>query len=89
MPSNQLQEPWAPKLPRRRLVNAIGPRDLYDPQAFGAFAALASVPISAVFMSRTGVMFREIGAQPPSMFAVRDAMIFALGIAVTRTLMAG
>jgi hypothetical protein len=56
---------------------------------FGAFAALASVPISAVFMSRTGVMFREIGAQPPSMFAVRNAMIFALGIAVTRTLMAG
>jgi hypothetical protein len=54
---------------------------------FAALAALASVPLSAVFLARTGVMFREIGTQPPSMFATRDAMIFAIGISLTRVAM--
>ena len=51
---------------------------------FAALAALVSVPLTAMFLSKTGVMFREIGAQAPSMFAVRDATIFALGISLTR-----
>lgn len=51
---------------------------------FAALAAVASVPLAAGFLSRTGMMFREIGAQPPSMFAVRDATIFALGISLMR-----
>ena len=54
---------------------------------FAAGAAIASVPIASLFLSRTGLMFREIGAEPPSMFAVRDSMIFALGISLTRLAM--
>lgn len=54
---------------------------------FAALAAVASVPIASLFLSRTGLMFREIGAQPPSMFAIRDSMIFALGISLTRVAM--
>ena len=54
---------------------------------FAAFAAVASVPLTSVFLSRTGLMFREIGAQPPSMFAIRDSMIFALGVSLTRLAM--
>jgi hypothetical protein len=49
-----------------------------------AFAALASPLLAGAFMRHTGVMFRELGQQPPSMFAVRDATIFALGISLMR-----
>ena len=51
---------------------------------FAALAAVASVPLTAGFLSRTRMVFREIGAQPPSMFAVRDATIFALGVSLMR-----
>ena len=54
---------------------------------YAALAALVSVPLTAVFLSKTGVMFREIGARPPSMFGVRDSAIFAFGIALTRVAM--
>jgi hypothetical protein len=54
---------------------------------FAALIALASAPLSAVLLSKTRTVFHEIGAQPPSMLAVRDAMIFALGIALTRAAM--
>jgi hypothetical protein len=49
-----------------------------------AFAALASPLLAGGFMRHTGIMFRELGQQPPSMFAVRDAAIFALGISLMR-----
>ena len=54
---------------------------------FAAGVALASAPITAAFLSRTALMFRDIGTQPPSMFAMRDAMIFALGVSLTRLAM--
>ena len=49
-----------------------------------AFAALASPLFTGAFMRHTGIMFRELGQQPPSMFAVRDAAIFGLGISLMR-----
>ena len=49
-----------------------------------AFAALASPLFTGAFMRHTGIMFRELGQSPPSMFAVRDATIFALGISLMR-----
>ena len=52
-----------------------------------AFAALASPLLSGAFMQHAGVAFRDLGKQPPSMFAVRDATIFALGMSLMRTAM--
>jgi hypothetical protein len=52
-------------------------------------AALASPLITGGFMYKTGLLFRELGKQPPSMFAVRDATIFAVGISMMRILAAG
>jgi hypothetical protein len=49
-----------------------------------AFIALASPLVTGAFMRHTGSMFRELGQHPPSMFAVRDATIFALGISLMR-----
>lgn len=49
-----------------------------------AFAALASPLLAGAFMRHTGTTFRDLGKQPPSMFAVRDAAIFALGISLMR-----
>lgn len=49
-----------------------------------ALVAMASPLITGVFMSKTGVLFRELGKQPPSMFAVRDATIFAIGLSLMR-----
>jgi hypothetical protein len=51
---------------------------------FAALAALVSAPLTAIFLSKTRMVLHEIGSRPPSMFAVRDAMIFALGISLTR-----
>ena len=60
------------------------PHEGIVPYPFAALAVVGSVPLTAAFLSRTGVMFREIGTQPPSMFATRESMIFALGIALMR-----
>lgn len=49
-----------------------------------AAVVLVSAPLTAVLLSKTRMVFHEIGTQPPSMFAVRDALIFALGISLTR-----
>ena len=49
-----------------------------------AFAALASPLLTGAFMRHTGILFRDLGKQPPSMFGVRDATIFALGISIMR-----
>jgi hypothetical protein len=54
---------------------------------FAAVVALVSAPLSAVFLAKTRTVFHEIGTRPPSMFAVRDALIFALGISLTRAAM--
>jgi hypothetical protein len=49
-----------------------------------AFALLASPLLTGAFMRHTGILFRDLGKQPPSMFGVRDATIFALGISLMR-----
>ena len=51
---------------------------------FAALALLASPLFTGAFMRHTGILFRELGQDPPSMFAVRDAAIFAFGISLTR-----
>lgn len=51
---------------------------------FAALALLASPLCTGAFMHHTGVLFRELGQDPPSMFAVRDAAIFSFGISLTR-----
>lgn len=52
-----------------------------------ALAALASPLISGAFLHQTGLLVRQLGTQPPSLFAVRDATIFALGLSVMRVVM--
>ena len=54
---------------------------------FAALALLASPLFTGALMRRTGVWFRELGHNPPSMFAVRHAAIFAFGISLTRVAM--
>jgi hypothetical protein len=49
-----------------------------------AFAALASPLLSGVFMRHAGATFRDLGRNPPSMFDIRDAAIFGLGLSVMR-----
>ena len=49
-----------------------------------AFALLASPLLTGAFMRHTGILFRDLGKQTPSMFDVRDATIFALGISLMR-----
>jgi hypothetical protein len=56
---------------------------------FAAAAAMASPLFTGEFMRRTGILFRELGQQPPSMFALRDATIFALGISLMRVATTG
>lgn len=51
---------------------------------FAAGAALASVPVTGMLLSKAAVLFRELGSPPPSLFAVRDATIFALGLSLMR-----
>lgn len=51
---------------------------------FAALALLASPLFTGAFMRHTGILFRELGQDPPSMFAVRDAAIFSFGISLTR-----
>lgn len=49
-----------------------------------AFALLATPLLTGAFMRHAGILFRDLGKQPPSMFDVRDATIFALGISLMR-----
>ena len=49
-----------------------------------AATAMMSPFVTGFFLDRTGVLFRELGKNPPSMFAARDAMIFALGLSLMR-----
>lgn len=50
-----------------------------------AFAALASPLLTGLLMEQTGGLCRRLGTQPPSLYAVRDATIFAAGISLMRT----
>ena len=54
---------------------------------FAAMVALASPLVSGWFLHQTGLLCRQLGTQPPSLFAVRDATIFALGLSLTRVAM--
>lgn len=65
----------------------IWPHEFLASYPVAAFAAMASPLLTGAFMQHTGVLFRDLGKQPPSMFAVRDAAIFALGISLMRTAM--
>jgi hypothetical protein len=53
---------------------------------FAAIAAMASPLVTAVFLDQTGALFRQLGQQPPSMYAMREATIFAFGISVMRSI---
>jgi hypothetical protein len=52
-----------------------------------AMAALASPLVSGLFLHQAGLLVRHLGTQPPSLFAVRDATIFALGLSLMRVVM--
>jgi hypothetical protein len=52
-----------------------------------ALAAAASPLVTGVFLHRAGLLARRLGTEPPSMFAVRDATIFALGMSLMRLVM--
>lgn len=54
---------------------------------FAAVAALASPLLTGMFLDKTGLFFRQLGKEPPSMYSIRDATIFALGISLTRIAM--
>ena len=54
---------------------------------FAAIAALASPLLTGIFLDQTGLFFRQLGKHPPSMYSIRDATIFALGISLTRIAM--
>jgi hypothetical protein len=42
--------------------------------------------VTAFFLEQTSVMFRQLGKQPPSMYAMREATIFAVGISLMRSI---
>jgi len=44
---------------------------------------------AGVFMRHAGLLFRDLGQEPPSMFSMRDATIFALGISLMRVATSG
>jgi len=56
---------------------------------FAAAAAIASPVFAGVFMRHAGLLFRDLGQEPPSMFSMRDATIFALGISLMRVATSG
>jgi hypothetical protein len=56
---------------------------------FAAAAAIASPVFAGAFMRHAGLMFRDLGQDPPSMFSMRDATIFALGISLMRVATSG
>lgn len=62
----------------------IWPHEQLVTNPAAAFALLASPLLTGVFMRHAGILFRDLGKQPPSMFDVRDAAIFALGISLMR-----
>lgn len=62
----------------------IWPHEQLVANPAAAFALLASPLLTGAFMRHTGILFRDLGKQPPSMFDLRDATIFALGIALMR-----
>lgn len=51
-----------------------------------ALAAMMSPLVTAFFLEQTSVMFRQLGKQPPSMYAMREATIFAVGISLMRSI---
>jgi hypothetical protein len=63
------------------------PQENFVSYPLAALVAVASPLVTGLFMFRTGRFFRELGKVPPSMFAIRDATIFALGISLTRVAM--
>jgi hypothetical protein len=62
----------------------IWPHEHMVSYPFAAFAALASPLLTGAFMRHAGATFRDLGKNPPSMFDVRDAAIFGLGISIMR-----
>lgn len=62
----------------------IWPHEQLVTNPAAAFALLASPLLTGAFMRHTGILFRDLGKQTPSMFDVREAAIFALGISLMR-----
>ena len=62
----------------------IWPHEQFATYAIAVFALLASPLLTGTFMRHAGILFRDLGKQPPSMFDARDAAIFALGISLMR-----